>query len=81
MSRSAISGDATEHTNAPSRPAPLGHSERLRTTLLAQVQRQLPRFLIITSLSVLLAVWILWDWPYASNKVIALWGGSFIGFL
>lgn len=81
MSRAATSGDTIDHTSAAARLAPSGHGERLRTTLLAQVQRQLPRFLIITALSVLLAVWILWDWPYASNKTIAIWGGSFIGFL
>lgn len=77
MSRASNSGDTSDHISASA----FAHNERLRTARLAQVQRQLPRFLIITAVSVLLAVWVLWDWPYASNESIALWGGSFIGFL
>lgn len=78
MSRAANSGDVLDRSAHLAHP---DHSERLRVTQLAQVQRQLPRFLIITAVSVLLAVWILWDWPYASNQTIALWGASFISFL
>jgi diguanylate cyclase (GGDEF)-like protein len=81
MPRAATFGDTVDHTSSSLRRAPQIHSERLRTTLLAQVQRQLPRFLIMTALSVLLAVWILWEWPSSSNKTIALWSGSFISFL
>ncbi|MFX4608932.1 hypothetical protein ABTB40_20285, partial [Acinetobacter baumannii] len=48
---------------------------------LAQVHRQLPRFLFISIASVAIAAWILWDWPYASNRVILAWAGVFTGFL
>ena len=48
---------------------------------LRQVKQQLPRFLIITALSVLAAAWLFWDWPYASNNAILIWAGSFLLFL
>lgn len=48
---------------------------------LRQVQQQLPRFLVISALSVLAAAWLFWDWPYASNRSILIWAGSFLLFL
>ena len=48
---------------------------------LRQVQQQLPRFLVITALSVVAAVWLFWDWPYASNRTILIWAGTFLLFL
>lgn len=54
---------------------------QLKLAQLRQVQAQLPRFLLITALSILTTMWLLWDWPYATNEGIALWAGSFLGFL
>lgn len=54
---------------------------RLRRAVLRQVHHQVPRFLFITGASVLAAIWLLWDWPYASNDYILTWGYYFLAFL
>lgn len=48
---------------------------------LEQVQNQLPRFILITFVCVLVTTWLLWDWPFASNRNIAIWAISFSVFL
>ncbi len=48
---------------------------------LEQVQNQLPRFIAITFACVLVTTWLLWDWPFASNRNIAIWAISFSVFL
>ncbi|MEL0028001.1 MAG: hypothetical protein VW625_04955, partial [Perlucidibaca sp.] len=54
---------------------------RLQRSVLGQVHRQLPRFLFITAASILATVWLLWDWPFASNSAILGWAYTFLAFL
>ncbi len=54
---------------------------RLQRAVLRQVHQQLPRFLFITAASVLATIWLLWDWPYASNRYILTWAYIFLAFL
>jgi diguanylate cyclase (GGDEF)-like protein len=85
---------STQHTNATLAAELMSVQERervaareaqqlreLQNIQLRQVQQQLPRFLVITALSVLAATWLFWDWPYASNTKILIWAASFLVFL
>ncbi|MDZ4299093.1 MAG: EAL domain-containing protein [Moraxellaceae bacterium] len=56
-------------------------AEALDIARLEQVQNQLPRFIVITFLCVLVTTWLLWDWPLASNRNIAIWAITFSVFL
>ncbi|MDP1541251.1 MAG: EAL domain-containing protein [Moraxellaceae bacterium] len=56
-------------------------AEALDIARLEQVQNQLPRFIVITFLCVLVTTWLLWDWPFASNRNIAIWAITFSVFL
>lgn len=53
----------------------------LQQAQLQQVREHLPRFLLISGFSVIAACWILWDWPFASNRAIQIWAGSFLAYL
>lgn len=70
-------GDSTHNTQALAAE----RIQRLKLARLRQVQAQLPRFLMITALSIVATTWLLWDWPYVTNIGILSWAGSFFGFL
>ncbi|MBA4150919.1 MAG: hypothetical protein C0509_00020 [Acinetobacter sp.] len=71
-----MSTNATSYTATPGVSA-----EALDMARLEQVQNQLPRFIAITFVCVLVTTWLLWDWPFASNRNIAIWAISFSVFL
>lgn len=71
-----MSTNATSYTATPGVSA-----EALDMARLEQVQNQLPRFIAITFVCVLVTTCLLWDWPFASNRNIAIWAISFSVFL
>lgn len=56
-------------------------ADALKLAQLRQVSANLPRYLLITALSVIATAWLMQDWPFASNDAINRWATLFLVFL
>lgn len=68
---------------APASATAVSHQQLavLQQQLVDEIQRQLPRFVVVSFGSILLAAFLLWGWPTHSNTAVVIWAGIFTGFL